>query len=275
MSNEPSRPADDASTGGDPAARPAVPPADADRIAASQDAAAAAEERELTTPASTGLGSGPAGGSDTAPEPGEAARAQPVTGNEPVTPAGPTAAPDARPVPDADGAGKKPGSGGRTVLIGVLVLLAIGLVAYGVWHIIGDRAAAEAGDCVSVTSETDDNRAEVDKLDCGADRASYKVGKVLEASDSTCPEDGIYTEIVPAGSAGDGYRLCLLPNMAEGACYKPDEGSGFARTECTGPETIKVTKVIQGSTDLAACPDGAGMAYPEPAVTYCLEPAEM
>ncbi|QQQ76890.1 hypothetical protein IOD16_39095 [Saccharothrix sp. 6-C] len=290
MSNEPSRPADDdvpAGAAGDPAARPDVPPADADRIAASRDAAASAEERELSTPASSGLGTG-AGSAEPAgatPEPGAGARERPVAGNEPVTPAGPTAVPGARPAPAADPvepASAAPavnetgtsGGSGRKVLIGVLVVLLIGIVVYGVRYLTSDPANAEAGDCVSVSAETD-NRAEVDTLDCSADQASYKVGKVLDATDATCPEDGLYTEIVPAGGVGDGYKLCLLPNMAEGSCYKPDEGTGFVKTQCTGPETIKVTKVIEGSTDLEACADGAGMAYPEPPVTYCLAPAEL
>ncbi|TQM81456.1 hypothetical protein FHX81_3821 [Saccharothrix saharensis] len=287
MSNEPSRPADDVP--GDPSPRPDVPPADAQRIAAARDAAASAEEKDLASPASAGLGSGPAE-PDATPEPGAGAREQAVPGNEPTTPAGPTAVPGARPAPAADpaasdepapwapattetGTPDKPG-GGRKILLGVLAVLLIGIVVYGVRHLTSDAANAEVGDCVSVSAESD-NRAEVDTLDCAEDRASYRVGKVLDTTDATCPEDGLYTEIVPAGGVGDGYKLCLLPNMAEGSCYKPDDGSGFVKTECTGPETIKVIKVIPGSADLEACPDGAGMAYPEPPVTYCLAPAEM
>ncbi len=273
MSNEPSRPADDAPTGatGDPAARPVVPPADAERIAASQDAAASAGERQLSTPGSSGLGSGSTE-PDTTPEPGAGAKDAPVSGEEPSTPAGPTPVAGARTAPAAEEPGRS--GGGRKVLVGVLVLLLIGLVAYGVRYLTSGSANAEVGDCVSVSAESD-NRAEVDTLDCSADQASYKVGKVLDATDATCPEDGLYTEIVPAGGAGDGYKLCLLPNMAEGSCYKAADGSGFVKTDCTGPDTFKVTKVIQGSADLEACPDGAGMAYPEPAVTFCLAPAEM
>ncbi|GAB2988288.1 LppU/SCO3897 family protein [Saccharothrix stipae] len=297
MSNEPSRPGDEAPTGaaGDPA-RPVVPPADAERIAAARDAAASTGDQDLSTPASSGLGSG-ATEPDATPEPGGGARDQPVAGNEPTTPAGPTAVPGARPVPAADptaadpvaggpasqapeegttAAGRGSRSSGRVILIIVLVLLLAGVVVYGLWRLTSGPANAEVGDCVSVTAEGDDpdrNRAQVDTVDCDADKASYKVGKVLDAADATCPEEGLYTEIAP--TVGDGYKLCLLPNMVEAACYKPDEGTGFVKTECTGPETIKVTKVIQNSTDLEACPDGAGMAYPEPPVTYCLAPAEM
>ncbi|MEU4741245.1 hypothetical protein AB0G02_12385, partial [Actinosynnema sp. NPDC023658] len=280
----------------DPAAHPDVPPADAARIAAAQDAAAAASERELSTPASSGLGSGTVE-PDATPETGAGARDQPVSGNEPVTPAGPTAVPGARPAPSAEPvassadepasdapASDEPGStaagsggggnGKKIVLAVVLVLLLLAVIVFGVRYLMGGSANAEAGDCVSLSAENDD-RAQVDTLDCTDAKASYQVGKVLDATDGACPEEGLYTEIVPAGGAGDGYKLCLLPNMAEGGCYKPDEGTGFVKTECTGPETIKVTKVIKGSTDLEACPDGAGMAYPEPSVTYCLAPAEM
>lgn len=303
MSNEPSRPADDVPVG-DPAAKPDVPPADARRIAASQDAAASAEEQQLRSPASTGLGSDAGTAEpDATPEQGAGARDQSVAGNEPVTPAGPTAVPGARPTPSAepvasaadepasgapaadepsagyaptggDAAAGKSGGTAKKIIIGVLVVLLIGVVVYGVRQLTGGSANAEAGDCVSVSAESD-NRADVENLDCSSDQASYKVGKVLEATDATCPEEGLYTEITPAGSVGDGYKLCLLPNMVEGACYKPDDGTGFVKTECTGPETIKVTKVVQGSTDLESCQDGAGMAYPEPAVTYCLAPAEL
>ncbi|MDQ2584448.1 LppU/SCO3897 family protein [Saccharothrix yanglingensis] len=232
-----------------------------------------------------------AGGSAAGVPAGTAAPAGAVTPSPPARPVGevppgpgaaiPGAAPadsisdsvpPARPADDGEPA-RGTGGGGKKVLIGVLIVLLVGVVVYGVRMLTNDASNAEAGDCVSLTSQSED-RADVDTLDCSADKASYKVGKVLEATDATCPEDGLYTEIAPASRVGDGFKLCLLPNMAEGACYKPDEGTGFVKTECTGPETIKVTKVIQGSVDLEGCPDAAGMSYPEPAVTYCLAPAE-
>ncbi|WP_077005619.1 LppU/SCO3897 family protein [Saccharothrix sp. ALI-22-I] len=263
MSNEPNRPAEDApkatptpsgaspaepaspspatppasgSAAADPAADPDVPPADAERIAA----------------------------------PGAAAGGSAAGATAGATAAFPQ-------VPEAhQGSETTRGSGVNVtkIVIGVLVLLLIGIGVVGVFYLFSGSTNAEAGDCVSLTAEAD-NRAEVETLDCDEDKASYKVGKVLEATEDTCPEEGLYTEIAPAGSVGDGFKLCLLPNMAEGACYKPDEGTGFVKTDCTGPETIKVTKVIQGSTDTNACPDAAGMSYPEPPVTYCLAPAEL
>ncbi|MFI9815213.1 LppU/SCO3897 family protein [Saccharothrix variisporea] len=153
-------------------------------------------------------------------------------------------------------------------------MAALAVVTAG-YFVLRERAAADAGDCVSIGRQDENNRADVKTLGCDEDAASFKVGKVLDKSDEACPEDGLYTEVSPAASAGDGYKLCLLPNMSEGSCYKPDEGTGFVKTDCTGPETIKVTKVIKDSVDLSQCPDSAGMSYPEPKITYCLAPAEL
>ncbi|MFC6093218.1 LppU/SCO3897 family protein, partial [Saccharothrix lopnurensis] len=197
----------------------------------------------------------------------------------PATPAPPTPA-QAAPAPTpADpgsaatpraGDGDEPSGKGRKLLIVAAIVVLAAVVVFGVVRLTGG-GSTEAGSCVDVTSEFEDNP-EVKGLDCDDDQASFKIGAVVEGVDATCPEDGIYSEV----AEGDGGRkLCLLPNMVEGACYRAEEsGTGFDKSECVGPETIKVTRVIQGSTDLEACPDSAGMAYPEPAVTYCLAPAE-
>ncbi|MEU7529893.1 hypothetical protein AB0A74_29485 [Saccharothrix sp. NPDC042600] len=177
---------------------------------------------------------------------------------------------DDAPAPAPAGGGSK-----RKLLIGVLAVVVLAAVAVAGYFVVSERATADAGDCVSIGRQDENNRADVKTLDCDDNAASYKVGKVLGKSDEACPEEGLYTEVSPAASVGDGYKLCLLPNMAKGACYKPDEGTGFVKTECTGPETIKVTDVIEGDIDLSRCPDSAGMSYPEPKVTYCLAPAEL
>ncbi|MEU5695778.1 hypothetical protein [Actinosynnema sp. NPDC020468] len=172
---------------------------------------------------------------------------------------------------------RKEGAGGGTlkkVLIAVLAVVVVGVGVFAVRYFTSGTSA-QAGDCVSVAEKSGETTVDVDTLGCGEDKATYKVGKVLQSSDATCPEEGLYSEVTPASSAGDGYKLCLLPNMTEGACYKPsDTGSDFVKTACSGAETIKVTKVLQGDTDTSKCPEGAGMSYPEPAVTYCLAPAE-
>ncbi|WP_309111784.1 hypothetical protein [Saccharothrix sp.] len=168
-----------------------------------------------------------------------------------------------------------PAGSKRKLLIGALAVVVLAAVAVAGYFVLSERSTADAGDCVSIGRQDENNRADVKTLDCDDNEASYKVGKVLGSSDEACPEEGLYTEVSPAAGVGDGYKLCLLPNMAKGACYKPDDGTGFVKTDCKGPETIKVTDVIEGDVDLSRCPDSAGMSYPEPKVTYCLAPAEL
>ncbi len=181
--------------------------------------------------------------------------------------------------PEDDDEPERPAQGGgnsgnlKKVLIGVLAAVVLVGGFFAIRYFVTKGSTASAGDCVSVNMQSDE-RADLKTLDCGDDKASYQVGKVLDKADAVCPEEGLYTEVTPASGAA-GQKLCLLPNMSEGACYKPDEGTGFVKGACTGPEAIKVTKVIKDSTDLTKCPDSAGMSYPEPAITYCLAPAEL
>lgn len=169
---------------------------------------------------------------------------------------------------------EKKGGAAKRVVVSILAFLVVAGGIYAVKYFMSDAANAKAGECVSISQEGGD-KVNVDGVDCGDQKATYKVGKVLETDTGTCPEGGVYDEVTPASSVGSGYKLCLMPNFVEGACYTPDEtGAVFNKTECKGADSIKIAKVINGSTDTAECPEGAGMAYPEPAVTFCLAPAE-
>jgi len=169
---------------------------------------------------------------------------------------------------------EKKGGGAKRVVVSILAFLVVAGGIYAVKYFMSDAANAKAGECVSISQESGD-KVNVDGIDCGEDKATYKVGKVLDKDTATCPEGGVYSEVTPASSVGDGYKLCLMPNLIEGACYTPDTtGEAFNKTECKGPETIKIAKVINGSNDTAECAEGAGMSFPEPAVTFCLAPAE-
>ncbi|MEU4800984.1 hypothetical protein [Actinosynnema sp. NPDC023587] len=256
MSNEPNQPAEGtpepesaAGGGAGPDAKPGAP--------------AAASPAEAA----------PAGRSGASPAPG------PVPAAPVETPSGETAPGPERYLiaPDAEEREEPRSTGGgpvkKILLVGLAVLVVVGGF-FAIRYFVNNSAVASAGDCVSLTQQPE-NRADVKSLDCDDDQATFKVGKVLETAEAVCPEEGLYTEVSPAGGPGDGYKLCLLPNMAEGFCYKPDEGTGFVKGECVGTDAFKVTKVIQDSTDLTQCPDSAGMSYPEPAVTYCLAPAEV
>ncbi|GGP35006.1 LppU/SCO3897 family protein [Saccharothrix coeruleofusca] len=175
-----------------------------------------------------------------------------------------------------DDAQPQPGGNRRRGLIAGLAVVAAAAIAFAVFMVVRDGGSLAAGDCAAVQGGASQAEAKpvAAAADCGDDKAGYKVGKVVEGADAACPEEGLYTEALP--ETGSTTTLCLLPNMVEGACYAPDErGDGFVKSDCAGGDTIKVTKVVQGSTDTTQCPDSAGMSYPEPAVTYCLAPAEM
>jgi hypothetical protein len=169
---------------------------------------------------------------------------------------------------------EKKGGGVKRIVVSVLALIVIVGGGFAVRYFLSDAANAKAGECVSVAQQSGD-KVDVKSIDCGEDKATYKVGKVLDNATGTCPDGGVYDEVTPATSVGSGYKLCLMPNFVEGSCYTPDQtGAVFNKAACSGAETIKVAKVINGSSDTAECPEGAGMSYPEPAVTFCLAPAE-
>ncbi|HEX8870768.1 MAG TPA: hypothetical protein VF821_34200, partial [Lentzea sp.] len=62
----------------------------------------------------------------------------------------------------------------------------------------------------------------------------------------------------------------------EGVCYRPaDNDDSWGRSDCSGEETVKVTKVITVAD--GECPDGddlVSIVYAEPPTTYCLAPVQ-
>lgn len=169
-----------------------------------------------------------------------------------------------------DTGGGRPAPNRKVIAIAAVAVVVLAIAGYAVYALTGSGTAA--GECVRITGADGDKLA-VTPDDCGADLANFRVGKVVDGADAPCPEEGVYTEARGSGSS----TLCLLPNMVEGACYGPDDRGfgGLVRSGCTGEATIKVTKVIEGSTDTSGCPDGAGMSYPEPPITFCVVPADL
>jgi hypothetical protein len=229
-----------------------------------------------------------------ADQPAEAAPAAPAAPIAPaaaVAAAAPEEAP-AAPQPAADGSGnvlyRKPkpeddeedegsssGRGRLIAIIAVAVVVILGIV-YAVFALGGnDPKDASAGDCVSFSAPSLKDSDKVETVDCDNDKALLKVGKVIGNDTDTCPDAGFYQQYPADGKPPQGFRLCLLPNLAEGSCYKLDDLSeNYLKGECKGLDTLKVVKVINGSDDTGACPDGAGESYPEPKLTYCFAPAE-
>ncbi|WP_156212769.1 LppU/SCO3897 family protein [Lentzea aerocolonigenes] len=158
----------------------------------------------------------------------------------------------------------------KPVLVIVLAAVVVAVAAGFVFVKFSGGPQAKAGECVALANRNGDH-ADVTGAGCGTD-VKFKVGKVLADGTSSCPAgDDDYVQVVP--NAGSG-KLCLLPNLAEGVCYRPaDDEDSWIKVECKGEETVKVTKVFASAGDDAACPDGedvASIVYAEPPTTYCL-----
>jgi hypothetical protein len=179
----------------------------------------------------------------------------------PAYPAAPTGQP-------AGGGGKK------KIILGIIGIVVIGIVIAGVVYFqTKSPASAEAGDCIKVNSASTTS-ADVEKIDCTTQEAVYKVAKKLDNSGDDCPNE-FYDKYTQSGS-GDGFALCLMLNAKEGDCFGniTSTSGKTERTDCASAEA-KVTKVVSGQADEAACPEGTGLplVYPEPATTICLDPA--
>ncbi|MET8760060.1 hypothetical protein [Lentzea sp. NPDC004782] len=151
----------------------------------------------------------------------------------------------------------------------VLVIAALAVTAAAAFAFVKFSAGPEAraGECLVGSSD-------VVTTGCTADNARFKVGKVLADPNASCPAgDDEYVQVAPKS----GGKLCLLPNLVEGACYQPsDNGDSWGKAACAGDETVKVTKVLAAAGGDAECPDAGddliSIVYPEPPTTYCLSP---
>ncbi|MEU0880927.1 hypothetical protein ABZ345_20165 [Lentzea sp. NPDC005914] len=159
----------------------------------------------------------------------------------------------------------------KPVLVIALAAFVVAAAAGFVFVKFAGGPRAKAGECVALANRSD-NRADVSSAGCATGDVRFKVGKVLADAAAGCPAgDDEYVQVVPNSGGG---KLCLLPNLAEGACYRPaDDEDSWVKAECAGEETVKVTKVISSAGDAVECPDGensASIVYAEPPTTYCL-----
>lgn len=166
------------------------------------------------------------------------------------------------------------------VLAAVLVLGG-GAVAAGVYFLGKDPASAQVGDCIRYTdvgeaqAGTDVTEVTAEKVDCGDRSATYEVAVRFDTRSGTCPSD-IYDEYTQEG--GDAFKLCLIPNAEEGACYEfSDEVDGqIDCSEAPSPDRIRVIRVFEGTNDPAQCATvsepTSPLAYPTPPRTICLAP---
>ena len=158
---------------------------------------------------------------------------------------------------------------------GVLIAIFGAVAVFIVVKVLNPPAPAyNAGDCIEVVSGGH-LAAKVEKADCGAEEAIYKVGVYLDDTKAECPE-GDYATFKQSGGKVQNYRLCLVLNAAEGDCLDvPMIGGGQeVKAACTAENAnVKVTKVIDGKADKSGCPAEAAdnaRVYSEPKQTFCL-----
>ncbi|WP_433267815.1 LppU/SCO3897 family protein [Actinosynnema sp. CS-041913] len=158
------------------------------------------------------------------------------------------------------------------ILTAVVGIIVAGLVVYGINYFTSDAAQSKAGDCASVTGTT--TKPEFKTVDCGAAEANYDIAKVLNSTSESC--GGNYDEYTETARRGPDSKLCLIPRVAEGACYDLENTAnmGFPKVDCGKSGAFKLVKQLKDVEDEAACTDSAPLTFPEPKLTLCFAPAE-
>jgi hypothetical protein len=162
----------------------------------------------------------------------------------------------------------EPGRSGRLpkVVLGIVLLVIAGLVLYFLIRAGQEPVAAEPGECIKVVSAQD---AEIERVDCAAPEAVYKVAARLTSTSAACPE-GEYSEL----TSGSSMKLCLMLNAKEGDCFSTTfagRNRTHERVPCGPSAEYKVVKVVTGKADSKLCVNGDVVAsYTEPPMTICL-----
>ena len=148
-------------------------------------------------------------------------------------------------------------------LIAVVAVL-VGAGGFAVYQALAPGATSASGECVAVSGADDTAKAEI--VDCAEPAAGFKLASVRDLEESGCPE-GAYREVRTSSEL-----MCLMPNFVAGTCYVPDDpNAGFKAGDCADEVAIRVSEVIEGTTDPSGCPDGSGLGYPDPPVVFCIE----
>lgn len=155
------------------------------------------------------------------------------------------------------------------VILGVVLAVVIGGIA---WAVISGKKSpsnAEAGDCIKVNSASSTS-ADVEKIDCNDRGAVFKVAKRLGNDTDECPTAD-YPKYYQQGGSGSDFALCLMFNAKEGDCFNDANATDkVAKVDCTGAP-VKVTKVANGQADEKLCGEKeTPLTYPEPPTTICL-----
>lgn len=119
---------------------------------------------------------------------------------------------------------------------------------------------AAIGDCVALSGTMMD--AKIDHAQCGSEDSNYKVVGKAPTQDG-CASDVDQTYYVTLAGQEQG-ALCLDIDWVEGQCMTVPTGSDSpTHSACTAgkPDTVRVVKILTGTTDEAGCPDEATSYY--------------
>ena len=151
---------------------------------------------------------------------------------------------------------------GIAALVGVLVGALIPIVA-------GHNAHRfRAGDCVLV-APTAGGELRTTRTGCDTD-PSFTVAK-LAGRDGDCAHDGYDRFRPPAADAATG-KLCLVPNLVVGHCYRFGATLGvWDLSDCADRATVmRVADRLDTDNPGACTADLPARTYPSPPRTYCL-----
>lgn len=151
-------------------------------------------------------------------------------------------------------------------------------VVVGTWATTLQNGPAPTTACVVVRAGSPGGELHAVRSPCSTD-PSFTVAKRADAADRCSP--GRYAQFSPPFADRATARLCLVPNLVVGHCYRLGVPVGMWELgRCAGAATIKVTRRVDGD-DSHACP-GYTPAEPElaqpvaqpralafPSRTYC------
>jgi hypothetical protein len=158
------------------------------------------------------------------------------------------------------------------VVVGLMLGAAIGAAAAMLTN--HGHSTYRAGDCVVVAPSTA-GELHATEAACDTD-PSFTVAKLADTA-GDCAPDGAnaYDRFGPPLADSGTGRLCLVPNLVVGHCYRLGAAVGvWNLVDCTGAgaATVKVTKRFDAD-DAQACVPGTQLparTYAAPPRTYCL-----
>ncbi|OBI49745.1 hypothetical protein A5707_16115 [Mycobacterium kyorinense] len=153
--------------------------------------------------------------------------------------------------------------------LGVLVGVAIGAMIPAVSS--HQAHGYRVGDCV-VVEPTSGGELHTTRTGCDTD-PSFTVAKLADRA-GDCAANG-YDRFRPPIADAATAKLCLVPNLVAGHCYRLGTAVGvWDLSNCAdrGPTTIKVSSRLETDNAQACSSDGylPARTYPSPPRTYCL-----